>query len=434
MAKSSVHTLARPSFWGRVGNLAGQGLSEAIPKEAERLRLSEGLSDLANNKANLTPEQYLAKVASVPGALEHPQLIQSFGELSKQRQKGEALNQRNPVQVKPQTFPRQISAKKGPQGSEIPSLTQEQTFARAQEGFIPPSQEEILDKAAEDYNANPAFFNYDPNKAIEMKKEGALREEKIAEAYQKKHENLSNIQDNVVKRLGNHAKSLGVEIPPDYYSEIENKAIQATKPKSEGGSGLTEQQAMKQFGKELDEVSREYADIEPLGGWGIVGQKPEETLRSLRSLQDKFDKRNDTENLAQKLIGIDLSPKLAYAIAQPVQKEPALNSAIKNLPSLIGSSNSLSQTSNSKSPQKTLEISKKLAPLLGDKGSPQAVAYELDKLGYDPSVWLNYLSENSRSLNLRAFQENQIRKTNKPNGTMNDWWLTSWSGLDRGAK
>ncbi len=74
-----------PSIFGRIGKGFGQGLGEQIPKEVDRYRLSKGLEALGKNAGNLSPLEQYTQLASIPGALEHPELIRSFTELAKQQ-------------------------------------------------------------------------------------------------------------------------------------------------------------------------------------------------------------------------------------------------------------------------------------------------------------------------------------------------------------
>ena len=102
MASSKVHTLARPGFWARTGNLAGQGLAESIPKEAERLRLAQGLKELGQNK-DQDPFDTFAGLITQPGIT--AQGIQTGGELLKQRALGNAYGKvrggkNNPTQTR----------------------------------------------------------------------------------------------------------------------------------------------------------------------------------------------------------------------------------------------------------------------------------------------------------------------------------------------
>lgn len=414
------YSVKQGNIFGRIGSGIGQGLSEQVPKEIERYRLSEGLKQLESDP-NLTPTQRYAGLLTLPGMT--PQGLQGYSDLARQEMRGKALGE---GASSPIPFPMQpeINQEKP---SQVPSLTQESTFAKAQEGFIPRSEPEKMDAAGKKYNANPAFFGNDPQKAIEYENQIDATNEKIALANQAKHENLSRIQDNVVSRLGEHAKNLEAQVPANVYSKIEDEAIQATKPKSEGGRGLTEQQAMKEYGEKLDEISRDYKSLDSIGNWGITQRKSKDTLGSLNSLQKKFEQRNDTENFADTLVANNgLSDPMAYSIAQPISREPALNKEMKSISDL---NKNFSRLKPVDPILKTKEIAPRLARALGEKGSPLAVAHELEKLGYDGSTWLDYVNEHRDELGLKEWQGRQLDKPRNLIPKLNDWWLSSFTGV-----
>jgi hypothetical protein len=418
-----VQVIEQSDRFGKIGKAFGEGLGAQIPKEVERSRLSKGLQQFEQQSANLTPIQQLTRLSAIPGIT--PQMIQSFGELGRQQAKGQALKdiQQQENAPRPSPFPSNQPGK-AQAPSEVPSLTKEEPFAAAQEGYIPPTQKEVLTMAGQQYNENPALFNNDPQKAIDFVEQGVKRDADRAAAFQAKHENLSNIQDTVISRLGKHAQGLGVQIPSNTYSKIEDKAIQATKPKSEGGRGLTEQQAMKEYGKELDSVSRDYKDLENnIGDWSIVTRPAERTLRSYNNLQENFEKRGDLENFADSIIAKNkVSPDFAYAVAYPLKKQKDLNSYFSKLAPIH-------KTRSEDPVSETERIAPDIASKITDYTSPLGLAYELDKRGYDAETFLKYVTDNREELNLR---ENQIRQLSKPRNvarTLNDWWLQSFTGL-----
>lgn len=421
----------KPTIFGALGKGLGDSLAENVPKEIDFARKRSGLQSLADQSGKLSPVQFLAKAAGTYGAT--PQEVQSFGELAKQQARGQALAQ--PKSTQPSPFPQKTqsapSSKEHP--TNIPSLTQEDTFAKTQRGYIPPTQDEIFDKAGQRYNENPELFGNDPQKAIDYEEKSALRDQAIADAYQTKHSNLQKIQDNIVARLKSQSDKLGAsDIPSNVYSDIEDKAIESTLPRSEGGKGWTEQQAIKEYGKKLDEVARQYEAINSIGWWGITGKPARETTTAFKKLQKEFEEREDTENLGDALIAKSrLSPKVAYAFAEPVSRVPALSKLISSSPVLERANATKGYLDPGVSEEvrqsETLKLAKKLVPLMGDKGSPLAVAYEIEKKGYDPQTWIDYIGENSDKLSKKQLR--QLDKQNSLFGTMNDWWLQSWSGL-----
>jgi hypothetical protein len=75
-------------LFGRIGSGIGQGLAEQFPKEMERGRLASGLKNFEQEHANLNPMQQLARLSAIPGIT--PQMIQSFSELAKHQNQGNA--------------------------------------------------------------------------------------------------------------------------------------------------------------------------------------------------------------------------------------------------------------------------------------------------------------------------------------------------------
>lgn len=419
-------------IFGRIGSGIGKGLAEQLPEEVTRGRLAAGLKNLSQQEGQ-SPFQQFAGLAAIPGAT--PQIIQSGADLLRQQARGQALadfqSQKN--QPKPSPFPPASPQNVGKPGQPAPSITQERPLAEIQQGAIPPTREEEFARAGQLYNENPARFGNDPQKALDFVASETERNQAINQAYQAKHENLNRIQDNVVNRLENQYKKLNSgkpRIPAELYSQIEDEAIRATKSKQEGGEGLTEQQAMKKYGDKLNDADRDFSKIDELGNWGITLRPAAATLRSMKELQNKMEKLNQTDNFAKELISkTQLSPTLAYAIAEPVSRVPVLASNIKGLPSIkIRDATPPSQIAV----PKTLEVSPKLAELVknNEKASPLAIAYELEKKGYDPQTWLQYLTDHASELNLRQRQTEQSSSPPNIVTPWNDWWLQSFSGLD----
>lgn len=93
MVKSGSFKVSQGSLASRIGSGVGQGLAETLPKEMDRGRLSQGLQQLSNESANLTPLQQYAKVASIPGIT--PQMIQALPEILKQQNLRQAYANRS---------------------------------------------------------------------------------------------------------------------------------------------------------------------------------------------------------------------------------------------------------------------------------------------------------------------------------------------------
>lgn len=406
---------------GRIGEGFAKGLAEQVPKEIDRYRLSKGLQDLGEEKG-LSPYQRFAKLSSIPGVT--PQMIQSGSELLKQEGVSNAL--RSMADKEKETLPPAISNPFKKEGQTVekknPSLTTHQGVQSKVNSFIPKTFEQIRERAGELMNENPALYGNDPDKAIAAATQEEFQNEKINLAEQTRNSNRQSVMDNVESSLRKQSNDLKVDVPPLVYSDIEDKAINSVKPIEEGGEGLTEQQAKKKYGKELDEVSRDYSSVDALGNWGMVASKPGDTKRTIKNLQKKFKDRKELENFADTLIGKNgISPSKAWYLADPVSDHKELNNIVAKLPEIM----------NTRSEDPTFETNK-IAPKLFEKlgeGSPLAVAEELKSRGYDPDAWLDYVSKHKHKLKT-ASQERQLDKPRNFFDTLNDNWLFYFSGLD----
>lgn len=418
-------------MFGYIGKGLAQGLVDTVPKEVERYRMGQHLENLGKQE-NLSPFQRYSGLLTTPGIT--PQGIQSGERLLSNEARANALNQQNAPKPSPSPFPQNQEARKTP-ASNIPSLTEEENFAKAQESYIPPTIEDRDAMAGDAYNQNPAFFNNDPQKAIEWADQKIAQEEKIATANQARHANLDAIQTKVVDRLGKQYERLGANVPSELYSKIEDEAIQATKPRAKGGKGMTEQQAMKEHGKKLDEASQAFDRMKTWGTWGITDKSANEVLRAMKSTQEEMEKLGATDLYAQQMQADNqTSPKFSYAIAQPVNKIPMLNNFIKGLPE-IPTNEGIPGGKGIASQKRSIETTKEIAPILGEflkrneNASPLAIGYEIEKKGYDLGTWLNWAAENESKLNLRAKQAAQLKIPQNQIGTMADYWLQSFSGI-----
>jgi len=464
--------ISQGSIFGRIGSGIGKGFAEQLPKEVERGRLAQGLQQFADKskQQNMSPMEMAANLYGIPGVAERPQLVKSLSDLAMMESQGRALSREIPTEQ--QAFgipPQQQQTKHLPnpraedyglppaeqeyldfsslperKGSQIPergaaaqaekarppSLTTEELSQRVQEGYIPPNRQQKMAMAADLYQKNPSLYQNNPQNAIAAVDEAVRSEEQQQQAYEAKYKNLSDLQQNVVSRLGSHSQKLNVAVPANVYSKIEDEAIQATKPKKEGGEGLTEQQAMKKYGDKLDTISREYSDLSSVGNWSVALKPSKTTLSQLNSLQKSFKSRGDTRNMADSLIANSkISPRLAYAVAEPVGDTPTLARSLREVTPIETIDTGFETVYPEEWGRKSLDVAKKIAPTLGTTGSPLAVAWELQKKNYDPQVWIDYLTENQRDLNLTVNQVEQLRKATDPVTPWNDWWLSSFTGI-----
>lgn len=112
-----VQKIKQANIWGRVGSGLAQGMGLQIPKEMEQYRLAQGIKNLENQTEDLTPIEQYGRYASVPGIT--PQMLQSFGDLLKTQNQGNAIRRsagRMPGEQPPQAGGPQASPNMPPSG------------------------------------------------------------------------------------------------------------------------------------------------------------------------------------------------------------------------------------------------------------------------------------------------------------------------------
>jgi hypothetical protein len=409
----------------------GKTLAEGIPKIMEQRNLSKGLQQLEQDAPNLTPQQYYTRALQIPGLT--PEAQRQLGENSRQMARGQALQQQNIE--KPSPFPQNQETNQVQK--KDPYLTNQEDQEKVQEGYIPPTREEELSRAGELYNKNSALFNNNPDQAIKHVQEETVRNQEIATAYENRDKKLTALQDDVKDRLGKHTKGLFANIPPNIYSNLETEALNAVKSKSKGGRGLKVEEAVKEYGEKADQISRQYQSVKTLGDPSIVNNDAKDIRTNLKSIQKDFKKRDDTINLANKFISeTKLSPSKAYSLAQPVSDYKETNNYLTKLPKIGKKIIVDSEHPNGVFPkqygtEKTIDIAPELAKLVKkEESSPLAIREQLNSLGYDGDLFLDYLKKNKDALNLTSDQNNQLNQPTRRFPTLNDLWLFDLSDLE----
>lgn len=421
------------NIWGRLGQGLGQslsqGLAEQIPKEADRFRLAQGLKELGKKKNNDVWENF-TELAALPGS--NPQITQSGTRLLEQRAQGNAL--KNLKGEKPANpFKKQETNGIENETGKKPSITTSTGVEATRKPYIPPTYNQIQARAGELLDQSPGLYNNDPQLALQAAKDEAMQEQAINQAQQGQRAGEQDVQNTITNGLREQQKNLGAILPGKVYSDIEDRAINSVKSIEEGGEGLTEQQAKKNYGEELDNISRDYKAVETIGGPKLLTKTPSGNREALDSVREGFKKRNDLENYADTLVSeTGLSYPKAYYMAFKPSDIKELNNALKKIPQLPSEWNFATKPMTPEQRQKkTLEVSEQLAPLMGKEGSPLAIATELKSRNYDPNVWMNYLNNNRKKLGIDGRQGRELDKPRDFRSSIGDLWLFNWSGLDK---
>ncbi len=400
------------NIFGRVGTGIGKGLAEQVPKEIERGRLASGLKELGEQKG-LSPFQQFTGLASTPGIT--PQMLQSGSDILRQQNYLDAIkNQYGNTQQKNNYIPSTEELKTPVQG-EIPTLSTPEATAQSYKEYIPPTEQQERADAAENFNKNPARYEYDFEKALKERKEITARNQEIQKAHQTqeatavaKEEKLKGAFDKEAQRLGINTQGEKPNFHPKIYQKFEEDLIKSILPKADGGEGLTQEQAVKKYSKILDQTFRDYQDLGSLSSWS-----PREFDRQSRAIQKNFEKIGAQQTMMDELITRhELAPMYAAHKAYPIKK-----GEMKALEKIIPTQQGLPNK-----PLNDVDYAK-MKQEMGNSGSPLSIAYEIDRKGYSPRGWLDYLNKNRDTL--QGWQLDQLKKPIELLD-LKTMWLKSW--------
>ena len=414
----------KQSVFGALGKGLGEGIANHIPKEIERSRLASGLKALGE-KQGLTHFQQFAELAGIPGI--SPQAIQTGGQILRQldmlqgaqnqvpqsQQQFDAI--RNQQQQNPQNIPKGVVGTENTQAALQPA--------------IPKNLSQLQSRAGELNKENPKLYPDYPTAF-----EGAKTEDQQLIAQNQAKITGRGIQKGVESDIREGLKKLqsaaNAKVPDNVYQKIEDEAIDAVR------NGKDELTAGKNARDKLDAISRDYQAVSNLGNAAtLIASNPKEITTAINSLREKFKANGDLENFADALVARNnLSNEYAHAKAMPPPQN--ISKMIKDLPLLkpkfeavAGGGLGVRGINKKEQTEKTQDIIKKIAPLMGKDDSPLAIGNALTDRGYDSQLWKKYLLENKDKLNLSQSQVRELEKVDKiGQGFLNDWFLKIFGG------
>lgn len=343
MVKSGSFKVGQGSIFGRIGSGIGQGLAESIPKEMERGRLSQGLQQLSNESANLTPLQQYAKVASIPGIT--PQMIQALPEIIKQQNLRQAYARQagGTAEEVGQQPMGSIGA-----GGRAPSTTAQQQISQAEKMVAPTERGQpqivetnpLRESAVPRQAWNQQRFEQEISnilnsgkaqtvpEAIQLAKENEARYLGEPESVQKIDDYFRERQGELEGALSKKLSTL-LEIDPKTNSfknltgeDINNLTRTANRELRTNPKATVEDIANK-YGNIALDLDKTKNRLNVLAKQGIFDKltNQDKTFDKLKSYQKIFAETNNQENYADNLkTNFGFSPMGADTIAYPISK------------------------------------------------------------------------------------------------------------------
>ena len=423
MVKSGSFKVSQGDLGGRIGAGLGKGLAEAIPKEVDQYRLSQGLKNFAKNAANMNPLEAFAEAGSIKGI--PPQLLQALPELVRLQQQrqaygnlgGQGVPQSEPTQMQtggisaqgnvPRNIqePRQELVQPGERGQPAiqetnplrPEATPalrwnqrrfDQEVGRAlQEGKVQTIPEAInyAKEKEERERSEPkaqqeqdAYFRQQQDlsdSAIDKKLRNKIGVDQSGNLKGLTGETLNNLQRQMYKDLRTSGPDVSIEDVSEYWAEKGNDLVKA--------KDILSEQENKSFINKLTRGA--------------------ENLEKLKSQQKIFAETGNEEEYYNILRGknFNLSPQGAAAIAYP------LSSPIKQYVQKVKPT----KTSDvSFTPAKSRKYAVEVANIITPNDSLLAIARDLRQKdpGFNQRAFFNQLREDQDTLGLSPRQKREL--------------------------
>lgn len=408
--------------------LVGQAIGQGLAKRAGIAEAEQAFQDAQGDPLKLATA--FARLTSVS-----PELARGAGTMYEAMMKGmqaKAAGQQYPggQEQYPESTQRLIQQyaqdqQQPPQ--EAPGLTTRESTQEILRPTMPMTRDQIMARGVQLFQRNPMLFENDINQAIQAAENENLRNLQRSQAIQAAGQAQMTSEQNLKNELRalNDRWGGGELIPENVYNKFQNEAIKSMLPINEGGEGLTQQEATQKYIPKLEEIARDYKALDDLGDWTFVWGSAESALTNIKNIRKKFKKNDDLENFADYMIGHnDLSPRMAYSLAYPIEEDPNVYNEVKKL-------KKLDPVLSTKSPKKEgVAIIDRIVSKMTPDSSPLAIANYLSRKGYDPQPFLDYLVENQDQLGLTVKQARQLNRGSQLVPKINDLWIMSTLGIE----
>lgn len=440
------------NVFGRLGKGIGQGLSEQVPKEIERSRLSSGLKKFEKESHGLSPIQQFTRLASIPGfTAEHLYTLAPL--LKQQGQREEAADRANRQAQKPANQ----SGEPVGQEMEEPSYPEEATLAgekrslKSLEGTrkqLTPitgrDPQELFNEAARLSKQNPLTYPTAADalpivQANEATRIQNLQEERnVADTADKIQQNL---RGRLIATMGGEKTAKGVEgtVQTKLLRNIEDDLAN---PKNK----LSEQQIIDKWasvGKRIAQAKTNL-DARSKGGWlesashasagalgtaaklvssGYLPKRIKDTIEETRKVYHEAEADEEFQDI---IAGkFDLTSAGSAYLAFPRQNKD-FNSYIGNAKVPKGSN-----------PEKTaVGAADYFKDHITDEDSILSYAMDLKKKGIDPQAFFERMRQNADAglFTPNARQKNEFQKGYPNLPSLGDMYLFSLTNQNKLAQ
>lgn len=321
------------NVFGRLGKGIGKGLSEQLPKEIERSRLSSGLKKFEQESQGKTPLQQYLQLSSIPGMtpehlynirplLERQQRVDAFG-----RKVGTPLTGAESGKTEPKTSltegKGEISADEAKESSGFATSGEIERYKRDIEQ--PPSQKDI-DNLASQYIASGMALDPEEARNIAAKE---IQQNILA----RKHRTSTFLQDAKSRIQRELQSAAGGTITQDGqlmggladYPQVAGEIQQALLDQGEylvNQQGMTPEQASLKMSNLAKELGKTANKVKELGTYRKMFRSSTAKTNDLKAQKAEFEKHGFGEifdDLAASAMGI--TPLQAAHILSPIKNK-----------------------------------------------------------------------------------------------------------------
>lgn len=445
------------NIFGRIGAGLGKGLSEQLPKEIERGRLSAGLRKFEKERANLSPVEQFTRLAGIPGfTAEHLYTLAPLLQQEAKRREGQQgfgpggnLPQgqipQQGMTTTPTGQPKSAKNEKYPAQEnlalETPSL-KPKSYTEAQvTPIVKKSDIELMPRAQQLAAERPYQF---PNGAIDALPL-ARQEDDTRIANLQEERNIGEAADIIEKRVKGELRTqwgkdatvtegaLDSNIPGTIQSNLERQMLaDLNDPKNR----LSESQLVTKYAEIGKDIARAKTILDGRAASTLLSldYSPEKIRTTIEETRPAYEKAGGLKEYRDIIANkFNLSSQGASAFAYPPENKN-INSIFKNIQKPI--QNEFGAYYPGKDPTSlAIAAADKVSPLITDEDSLLTYALEAQKKGLDENAFLRRLRQNR---NAGIFNANQRQVEEFSTGlafwpALGDFW-TDVKNLYKGKK
>ncbi len=351
------------NIFGRIGSRIGQGLAQSVPDELRYQRRKSGLESLAQQSANLSPEELYYKTAGIYDVT--PQILQDTQKMAKLRaarnrygQAGqeqqyqpqpngqEAVqagqeNQNIPPPAIPQAFPERAQSKalvaqeeKNPRKFENPKIAQNisNPLVAGVQHALPWTQQRYENEVNQELSRNPYLSE---EEAINRVNAREARERSLPEERQKQEQQKENARDKLKTEMDNRFKTL-LQKPEiqEAFGDLTGKSYLDLIDKGNEILSNDPTKNVHQVAKEMQDRVEEFVtsksrlkEIANRDYWDSISPtKKDQAVKNLMQIQKSYAAVGQekelyntlkSSNISGKSFGLGLSPGGAALISYP---------------------------------------------------------------------------------------------------------------------